>query len=181
MKKESRLKELRMNQGMTQEELAEKANLTVRTVQRIENGEVQPRAYTLQMIAQALNVEYSLLADQVSDPEDTDTRKADDKNWLALLHASGVFHLVLPTLLIFNHKKGTIAGMADHYRDVITSQLERLLVIILPALLIYLFKDQPIPLIIGFVVSGLFSVDNAIRVINDKPYNPGFLVKLKNK
>ncbi len=48
------IKELRIKKGMTQEELAEMTELSARTIQRIENGEVDPRSYTLQMIAKAL-------------------------------------------------------------------------------------------------------------------------------
>lgn len=41
------IKELRLKKGMTQEELAAKTEVSSRTIQRIENGEVDPRAYTL--------------------------------------------------------------------------------------------------------------------------------------
>lgn len=41
------IKELRIKKGMTQEELAEKTELSARTIQRIENGEVDPRALYL--------------------------------------------------------------------------------------------------------------------------------------
>ena len=47
------IKELRIKKGLTQEELADKTELSARTIQRIENGEVDPRAYSLQMIAKA--------------------------------------------------------------------------------------------------------------------------------
>ncbi|MFZ2340634.1 MAG: helix-turn-helix transcriptional regulator [Bacteroidales bacterium] len=55
------IKELRIKKGMTQEELADKTEVSARTIQRIENGEVDPRAYTLQMIAKALEVDYTCL------------------------------------------------------------------------------------------------------------------------
>ncbi len=50
-------KELRIKKGLTKEELAEMTELTARTIQRIEKGEVDPRSYTLQMIAKALEVD----------------------------------------------------------------------------------------------------------------------------
>ncbi len=42
-----KISELRKAKGMTQEELVEKCNLNVRTVQRIEAGEVTPRSFTI--------------------------------------------------------------------------------------------------------------------------------------
>ncbi|WP_083464754.1 helix-turn-helix transcriptional regulator [Marinifilum fragile] len=37
------IKELRVKKGLTQEDLAERTELSARTIQRIENGEVDPR------------------------------------------------------------------------------------------------------------------------------------------
>lgn len=42
-----KIKELRGRKGMSQEELAEKSQLSLRTVQRIEGGETEPRGDTL--------------------------------------------------------------------------------------------------------------------------------------
>ena len=41
-----KIQELRKQKGMTQEDLADKTGLSVRTIQRIESGEVDPRSYT---------------------------------------------------------------------------------------------------------------------------------------
>lgn len=43
---QQRLKELRILQGLTQEELTEKTGLSLRTIQRIESGESVPRGDT---------------------------------------------------------------------------------------------------------------------------------------
>ena len=51
----SGLAELRKARGLTQEELAEKCNVNVRTLQRIESGEVTPRSYTAKVIFAALD------------------------------------------------------------------------------------------------------------------------------
>lgn len=53
-----KIAELRKSKGFTQEELVEKCNLSVRTLQRIESGEVAPRSYTLKLIFTAL--EYNI-------------------------------------------------------------------------------------------------------------------------
>jgi len=50
-----RIAELRKAKGFTQEELVEKCNINVRTLQRIESGEVMPRSYTIKTIFTALD------------------------------------------------------------------------------------------------------------------------------
>lgn len=47
--------ELRKAKGLTQEELVEKCNINVRTLQRIETGEATPRSYTIKIIFAALD------------------------------------------------------------------------------------------------------------------------------
>lgn len=47
--------ELRLKRGFTQAELAEKTNLSLRTIQRIESGEVTPRNYTIKVIFECLD------------------------------------------------------------------------------------------------------------------------------
>ncbi|WP_280646982.1 MULTISPECIES: helix-turn-helix transcriptional regulator [unclassified Dysgonomonas] len=46
---------LRKKKGLTQEELVEKCNINVRTLQRIESGEVNPRSFTVKIIFNALD------------------------------------------------------------------------------------------------------------------------------
>lgn len=46
--------DLRKQKGLTQEELVALCNLNVRTIQRIEAGEVSPRTYTIKSILEAL-------------------------------------------------------------------------------------------------------------------------------
>lgn len=53
-----KISELRKAKGMTQEELVEKCNLNVRTVQRIEAGEVTPRSYTIKTLFEALGYQW---------------------------------------------------------------------------------------------------------------------------
>lgn len=50
--------ELRKQKGLTQEELVQKCNITVRTIQRIEAGETTPRTFTIKTILNALGYEY---------------------------------------------------------------------------------------------------------------------------
>lgn len=51
----SELKKIREKQNLTQEELAEKSGLSVRTIQRIEAG-TEPKGYTLKTLASSLGI-----------------------------------------------------------------------------------------------------------------------------
>jgi transcriptional regulator with XRE-family HTH domain len=74
-----RIKELRNKNGFSQEELAEKTGLSLRTIQRIENGETEPRGDSLKKIATTF---------RVSLDEITDSNIVEDKNILVLLNLS---------------------------------------------------------------------------------------------
>lgn len=50
----TRISELRIQNSMTQKELADLCNIDIRTIQRIEAGEVVPRMYTLKLLSTAL-------------------------------------------------------------------------------------------------------------------------------
>lgn len=47
-----------MEKGYTQKELSELSNISVRSIQRIENGEIIPRTYTLKTLAGILGRSY---------------------------------------------------------------------------------------------------------------------------
>lgn len=51
------IKEVRKQKGLTQLDLSEHANLSVRTIQRIENNEVAPSFYSLNSIGEILKVD----------------------------------------------------------------------------------------------------------------------------
>ncbi len=53
--------EIRKLKGLTQEELVQRCNINVRTLQRIEAGEVMPRTYTLKVIFDVLEYDMCLL------------------------------------------------------------------------------------------------------------------------
>lgn len=175
-----KIKELRIKKGMTQEELAEKTELSARTIQRIENGEVDPRAYTLQMIAKALEVDFSLFTECESDL-DKETKIENDKNWLGLIHLSGLFCLFFPTVIIWNRKKHEVKGITDHFRDVINFQLTNWFLYILPGLFIYLIIKLPFLFYLGLILSGSFTIINTLKVLNGKPYKYLTLIKLIDK
>ncbi len=59
-----KISELRKEKGLTQEELVEKCNISVRTIQRIETGEVTPRSYTIKTILSALDYDLEKIAEE---------------------------------------------------------------------------------------------------------------------
>lgn len=100
----------RNQMGLTQQEVAAAAQVTVRTIQRIENGESTPRKYTLKLIATALHIPFEELNSLVEEiPETTvDAEEAkvtnpqsssatdDDVNFLKLLCLSCFSYLLIP-------------------------------------------------------------------------------------
>ena len=167
-----KIKELRIKKGMTQEELAEMTELSARTIQRIENGEVDPRSYTLQMIAKALEVDYSLFVEV----ESIEDKEKKDRFVLGFVHLSGLVPLFIPTIIIWKNLKYRVKGITNHFYEVISFQLTILLVFILPGLLIYYFLkmqnfiNNPYLIYLGIILSVVISIHNTINVINNKPY-----------
>lgn len=89
-----KLTELRQHKNMTQEDLVEACNVSVRTIQRIESGEVTPRVSTIKIIVAALGEEI----DVISSNKPT-TKNANEliklENWLQIGWISGIIYFVL--------------------------------------------------------------------------------------
>ena len=76
-----KVSELRQQKNLTQEQLAERCEVSTRTIQRIESGEVDPRAYTLHCLGEALEFDFGV------------ENAANENLWLAVLHLSSIFCL----------------------------------------------------------------------------------------
>ncbi len=173
------IKKLRLEKGMTQEELADKTNLSVRTIQRIENGDVDPRAYTLQTIAAALEVEFEVL-NNVRD-EELDPVIAQQRDfWLPMLHLSGLFVFLFPPIIIWLLKKDTIEEIRDHGVDVINFQLSMWVILIPCGIFAFLIITIPIIIFVG-IYSLIIILINTIRVANKQPYKYPTFVKILKK
>lgn len=61
----------RKRKGLTQEELASLANVTVRTIQRLESGKSIPRTFTIKTLAKALGTNFEILT--VNDTQNGNT------------------------------------------------------------------------------------------------------------
>jgi transcriptional regulator with XRE-family HTH domain len=79
-----KIAELRKAKSLTQEELVEKCNLNVRTLQRIESGVVTPRSYTIKTIFAAL--EYNINDSLENMPNNFSETKLVRPNWLEQLY-----------------------------------------------------------------------------------------------
>jgi transcriptional regulator with XRE-family HTH domain len=53
------IKELRIKKGMTQQQLADESGITLRTIQRIENGDVKPSLHSLNTLGRVLEADLS--------------------------------------------------------------------------------------------------------------------------
>jgi transcriptional regulator with XRE-family HTH domain len=84
-----KIKELRSRKGMSQDELAEKSQLSLRTIQRIEAGETEARGDTLQRLAKALNV---------TPDELIDWTESEDRGFLVVLNLSALSFIAFPML-----------------------------------------------------------------------------------
>lgn len=82
-----KIKELRKKKGLSQDELAESAKVNLRTIQRIENNESEPRGKTLTLICKVLDI----------NSEDIfDFGKQSDKTYLIIFHLTVLTFLAIP-------------------------------------------------------------------------------------
>jgi len=188
-----RVKNLRSRKGLTQEELAVNSGLSDRTIQRIENGETEPRGDSLKRLAKAL---------EVSPDEILDWQVMEDKNILAILNLSQLSYLAFPLLgiiiplVIWIIKKDKIKNVDKYGKVILNFQISWFLLLsgscILVLILGTVLKVLDLPyasLLIGspfflimmfYVINITLILINVIRIKLDKEifYKPS--VKLLN-
>ena len=177
-----KVSELRQAKGFTQEQLAEKCEVSPRTIQRIESGEVDPRAYTLQCLSDALNFDFM------------EENTGNENLWLVLMHLSNIIPLLIVPLLIWSWKKNQSYKIDKQGHAILNFQITMVLLLFLggfllllaPAVFIFLGETQPnIRFSIGLseimlicapmpiILIGIFctyqGVVNAMRALSDKP------------
>jgi len=174
--------ELRQDKGFTQEQLAEKCEVSPRTIQRIESGEVDPRAYTLQCLSEALDFDF--MKDNTS----------SENLWLVLMHLSSIIPLIIAPLLIWTWKKNQSYKIDKQGGTVLNFQITMVLLLFLGGFLL-MFLPAVLPLLgkaideagmsmglfelivlcapMPMMLIGLFGtyqgVVNAIRALSDRP------------
>jgi transcriptional regulator with XRE-family HTH domain len=88
-----KVSELRQQKGLRQEQLAERGEVSPRTIQRIESGEVDPRAFTLHCLSTALEFDFG------------EENTANENLWLTILHLSSMFCVFIVPLLPWSRMK----------------------------------------------------------------------------
>jgi uncharacterized Tic20 family protein len=174
-----KITELRQQKGFTQEKLAEYCEVSTRTIQRIESGEVEPRSFTRNSLSNILEFDFG--------KENTNNQSL----WLALLHLSSVVCIVFIPLLLWSWKKDQSYKIDQQGRDVLNFQITITLVLftftlallIAPAIFLMaqgLDRDPgiwgniftllpPIPILFIGLFTSYQAVVNTVRALSEKP------------
>lgn len=174
-----KITELRQQKGLTQEKLAEYCEISARTIQRIESGEVEPRSFTRNSLSNIL--EFDLGKESTS----------NEHLWLALLHISSVVCFVFFPLLLWSWKKEHSFKIDQQGRHVINFQITIMFILFSFALLLMIAPmvwmmangmDQntgtlgnlftqlpPLPVLFLALFTTYQAVVNTVRALSDKP------------
>ena len=115
-----RIRDIRKKKGLSQEELAESAKVNLRTIQRIENNEGEPRGKTLNLICDVL---------QINAEDILDYGKQPDKSYLTIFHLSVIVFLAIPVgniivpLILWMNKKDKIIGLKEIGANLLNYQI----------------------------------------------------------
>ncbi|WP_347923618.1 helix-turn-helix domain-containing protein [Pontimicrobium sp. SW4] len=115
-----KIRNVRKKKGLSQEELAESAKVNLRTIQRIENNESEPRGKTLHLICDVLD----LNAEDI-----LDYGKQTDTNFLVYFHLSVLIGLVIPLanfvipFILWITKKDKIIGLKSIGANLLNFQI----------------------------------------------------------
>ncbi|HKM44149.1 MAG TPA: helix-turn-helix domain-containing protein [Dysgonamonadaceae bacterium] len=115
-----RLKTLRNRKGFSQEELSEKAGLSLRTIQRIENGETEPRGDSLKRLALAFDVPLDEIVDWTIQ---------EDNGFVSSLNLSALSFIIFPLLgilvplIIWISKKDKIKKVNEVAKNLLNFQI----------------------------------------------------------
>jgi len=144
--------ELRKQKGLTQEDLAARCYINVRSIQRIEAGEVIPRLSTLNILTEVLDFEFNYEKNEVQDL------------WIIFLHLTNIIPIVIIAVIIWTWKKGEIPNLNTHGINVINHQIT-----IFICLLISIPFFIPLPLI--GIYNLFMTIRNIIKISQNKDYH----------
>ncbi len=115
-----RIRDIRKKKGLSQEELAESAKVNLRTIQRIENNDSEPRGKTLNLICDVL---------QINTEDILDYGKQPNKSYLTIFHLSVIVFLAIPVgniivpLVLWMNKKDKIIGLKEIGANLLNYQI----------------------------------------------------------
>ena len=176
-----RVKELRKRRGISQELLAENSGLSLRTVQRIENGETQPTGDSIKRLSSALNVTPNELIDW---------RIIEDNNVLLLLNLSQLGFIAFPLLgiliplIIWTSKKDKIKDVDQVGKSILNFQISWTLFLFFMAISIFITAKLELSINISFagiliVISGMYFINFIVVLFNTLRYHNGKSIKYK--
>jgi len=157
----TKLKALRHQKGMSQEVLAEASGLSLRTIQRIENGDTNPTGDSLKRLANALNVNPDELIDWAI---------KEDNSYLVYLNLSTLTFLFFPLLgiivpfMLWTSKKDKIKGINTLGRDLINFEITW--IILLFSIPFSMFLLSKFVFLESFSLSNIFATTVIMYVIN---------------
>jgi len=152
-----KITELRKTKGLTQEELASRCGLNVRSIQRIENGEVNPRLSTLKILSEIFDYNFDI----------NDYEKS--RFWLALLHFTNFIPVAIIPLLIILFKKDDVPELDTHGKDVLNFQISMMIYLFASSMLIFVLIGLPILILLGWYTA-FITIFNTVRVALDYSY-----------
>jgi uncharacterized Tic20 family protein len=192
-----RIKELRVHNGFSQEELAEKSGLSLRTIQRIESCESLPREDSLKRLATVLG-----------EPADTlDWTMKENRGLLMMTNFSSLSFILFPFLgvvlpfIIWVSNKRTVKNLDKTGRGILNFQLTWFILLVFWFMvlvfgLVSMFKVgnfdggtmgskmmiQELGLLILYLYNFVFVIINAFRIDRGKelfyfPSIPFFRIK----
>ena len=163
-----KVKQIRSKLGLSQEQLAFKAELSLRTIQRIENGETVPRGDTLKRISSSL---------KVSPDELIDWQLFEDKNVLTIINLSQLSFIVFPLfgilvpMLIWISNKNKIKKLDELGKSILNFQLTWNMALFIPIFLIICYAiispKSIVPAFEFFIYAGLLNLYNIIMIITN--------------
>ncbi|WP_272149283.1 helix-turn-helix domain-containing protein [Tenacibaculum aiptasiae] len=171
-----RVKELRTQRGMSQEFLAEESGLSLRTIQRIENGQSNPTGESLKRLANALQITPSELIDWAI--------KGDTK-YLTFLNLSALTFLFFPLLgillpfILWTAKKDQIKNINIVGKSLINFQITWTLLLFFIPITLYVIarigivenislREFFITIILLYLINLILILFNTLRINNGK-------------
>ncbi len=155
---------LRKEKGLTQEELALRCGLNVRSIQNLESGSVNTRSATLKLLAEELDFEFN---DEIDD---------DSKFWLITLHLSNFFCIVVIPLVIWAWKKDEDPEIDKQGKDVINFQLSMTIYLFASSILVFVLVGIVFLLALGGYIT-IITIINTIKVMTDNDYKYPLTIK----
>ncbi|SMG37793.1 protein of unknown function [Marivirga sericea] len=132
----NRIKEFRNEKGWTQSELADKAGLSLRTIQRIESGESIPQGHTLQVLSNLIGVKPSEFINNETElsPEQIERLKLINLSALAVI-VIPFGNIIFPSILWNRNRENRAINQTVKYIinfQIIWSLILSLLLILSP-------------------------------------------------